>query len=80
MFGLGAMTLYDVWDAHLGKITFDSAFILSNIPYMFLTPIIFYNLNSYCSDLLELKNLHGQVRKASCFKNCLDLSLFEEIV
>ena len=38
------------------------------------------NMNSNCSNLLDLRNLQEQVRKAFCFKNCIDLSLFKSIV
>ena len=46
-------------------------------PVGFLIPIIFSNLNYDFSDLLDLKNLQEQVKKAFCFKNCTDLSLCE---
>ena len=38
-------------------------------PVRFYIPIIISNLNSNCSNLLDL------VKKAFCFKNCTDLSL-----
>ena len=45
----------------------------------FLNPIFFPNLIN-CSNLLDLRNLQEQVKKAFCFKNCTDLSLLEKIV
>ena len=44
----------------------------SNFFYRFLNPNIFSNLNSYCSNILVLRNLQEQVRKVFCFKNCLN--------
>ena len=40
----------------------------------------FSNLNSNCSNVLDLRNLKEQVKKAFCFKHCTDLSLFKQIV
>ena len=40
----------------------------SNISCMFLKPIIFSNLNSNCSNLLDLRNLQEQVKKAFCYQ------------
>ena len=37
-------------------------------PADFLIPIIFSNLNSNCSDLLDLRNLQEQVKKAFCYQ------------
>jgi hypothetical protein len=35
-------------------------------------------LNSNCSNLLDdMRNLQEQGKKAFCYKNCFDLSLFE---
>ena len=34
--------------------------------------IFFFNLNSNCSDVLDLRNLQEQVKKAFCFKNCTE--------
>ena len=46
---------------------------------MFLNPNIFSNLNSNCSNLLDMRNLQEQVKKHSVAKNCSDLLLFEQI-
>ena len=46
---------------------------------MFLNPNIFFDWNSYCSYLLDMRNLQKQVKKHSVAKNRSDLSLFEEI-
>ena len=47
----------------------------------FQIPIIFSNLNSNCSNLVDLRNLQEKVKKEhSVTKNCSDLSLFEYIV
>ena len=46
-------------------------------PCMFLNPNSFANLNSYCSNLLDLRN---KLENHSVTKNCSDLSLFEQIV
>ena len=46
-------------------------------PVGFLNPNHFSNLNYNCSNALDLRNLQEQVKKAFCFKNCTDLSLFE---
>ena len=35
-------------------------------------------MNSNCYIVLDLRNLQEQVKKAFCFKNCTDLSLFEK--
>ena len=43
----------------------------------FYIPIIFSNLNYNCYNLLDLSNLLEQVKKAFCFKNSTDFSLFE---
>ena len=40
----------------------------------------FSNLNSNCSNLLDMRNLQEQVKKHFVTKNCSDLSLFEQIV
>ena len=42
--------------------------------------MFFSNLNSNCSNILDLRNLQEQVKKAFCFKNWSDFSLFEYIV
>ena len=43
---------------------------ISNISCMFLNPNIFLsNLNSNCSDLLDLRNLQEQVKKAFRYQN-----------
>ena len=46
-------------------------------PVCFLIPIIFSNLNYNCFNILDLRNLQEQVKKAFCFKNWSDLLLFE---
>ena len=57
-------------------------------PACFSIPIIFSNLNSSCSNLLDLRNLQEQVKKAFCYQklfwpftvwiNCSsDLKIFE---
>ena len=38
----------------------------SNFFCMFLNPNIFFNLNLNCSNLLDLRNLQEQVKKAFC--------------
>ena len=53
---------------------------LLNFPASFLIPIFFYNLNSICSSLLDMRNLQEKVKKHSVTKNCSGLSLFEQIV
>ena len=41
----------------------------SNFSCMFLNPIFFFlNLNSNCSNLLDLRNLQEQVKKAFCYR------------
>ena len=47
----------------------------NGLSHNFLIPIIFSNLSLNCSYVLNLRNLQKQVKKASCFKNCTDLSL-----
>ena len=37
----------------------------------------FSNLNSYRSNLFEIRNIQEQVKKHSVTKNCPDLSMFE---
>ena len=37
-------------------------------PACFSIPIIFSNLNSNCSNLLDLRNLQDQVKKAFCYQ------------
>ena len=63
-----------VWIKSLNEWTF------SNFSCRILNPNIFSILNHNCSNVLDLRNLHEQVKKAFCFKNCTDLSLFKEIV
>ena len=46
-------------------------------PACFLIPSIFSSLNSNCSNLSSLRNLQEQVKKAFCYQDCSDLSLFE---
>jgi hypothetical protein len=40
-------------------------------------PIFFSNFSYNCFNILDLRNLKEQVKKAFCFKNWSDLSLFE---
>ena len=55
--------------------------MFSNFSCMFLNPKFFSNLNSNCSNLLDMRNLQEQkLKKHSVTKNCFDLSLFEWIV
>ena len=51
--------------------------MFSNFSCRFLNSNIFSNLNSNCSNLLDMRNLQEQVEKAFCYQNCSDLSLFE---
>ena len=46
-------------------------------PVGFKIPIIFSYFNYNCSNVLDLRKLHEQVKKTFCFKNCSDLLLFE---
>ena len=39
-----------------------------NFPACFYIPILFSNLNSNCSNLLDLRNLQEQVKKAFCYQ------------
>ena len=43
-------------------------FIFSNFSCMFLNPIFFSNLNSNCSNLLDVWNLQEQGKKAFCYQ------------
>ena len=45
----------------------------------FLKSIIFTNLNSNCSNALELRNPQEQVKKDFCFKNCTNLSQIKKV-
>ena len=40
----------------------------SNFSYMFLNPNIFSNLDYNCSNLLDMRNLQEQVKKAFCYQ------------
>ena len=40
----------------------------SNFSCMFLNPNIFSNLDSNCSNLLDMRNLQEQVKKAFCYQ------------
>ena len=51
-----------------------------NFSSRFLSPIIFSNLNLNYYNSLYLRNLQEQLKKAFCFKNCSELSLFEYVV
>ena len=42
--------------------------VFSNFSCMFLNPDIFFNLNYNCSNLLDLRNLWEQVKKAVCYQ------------
>ena len=42
--------------------------IFLTFPACFQIPIIFSNLNSNCPNLLDLKNLQEQVKKAFCYQ------------
>ena len=42
--------------------------IFLTFPACFLIPIIFSNLNSNCSNLLDMRNLQEQVKKAFCYQ------------
>ena len=53
---------------------------ISDFSCMFLNPNSFFQFDSNCSNLLDLRNLQEQVKKHSVTKNCSDLSLFEKIV
>ena len=46
----------------------NSISILSNFSCMCLNPNIFSNLNANCSNLLDLRNLHEQVKEAFCYQ------------
>ena len=54
--------------------------VFSNFSCMFLNPKKNSNLNSNCSNLLDMKNLQEKLKKHSDTKICSDLSLFEQIV
>ena len=41
---------------------------VSNFSCMFLYPNNFSNLNSNCSNLLDMRNLQEQVKKAFCYQ------------
>ena len=47
----------------------ESSLNFSNFSCMFLKPNNFSNLNFNCSDLLDLRNLQEQVKKAFCYQN-----------
>ena len=51
------------WSFFLSRI-----FLFLTFPACFSIPIIFSNLNSYCSNLSYLRNLQGQVKKAFCYQ------------
>ena len=40
----------------------------------------FSNLNSVCSNVLNLRNLKDQIKKAFCFKHWTDISLLEQSI
>ena len=50
---------------------FHAHFPFLSFPACFWIPIIFSNLNSNCSDLLDLRNLQEQVKKALCYQTLL---------
>ena len=43
-----------------------------SFPIGFYIPLILSNLSSNCSNVLDLRNLQEQVKKALCFKSCTD--------
>ena len=45
---------------------------------MFLNPNTFSNLNSNCSNLLDIRNLQEQVQKAFCYQKLLQIVLVIE--
>ena len=47
---------------------FSNQRFFSNFSCMFLNPNNFSNLNSNCSNLLDLRNLQEQVKKAFCYQ------------
>ena len=59
-----------LWIKSLNEWTF------SNFSCRFLNPNIFSIMNHNCSNVLDLRNLHEQVKKAFCLKYCTGLSLF----
>ena len=42
--------------------------VFSNFSCMFVNPNIFSNLNLNCSNLLDMRNLQEQVKKAFCYQ------------
>ena len=46
---------------------FEQASPFSNFSGMFLNPNNFFNMNSHCSNFLDMKNLQEQVKKAFCY-------------
>ena len=49
-------------------------------PACFYIPIIFSNLNSNCTNVLDLETSRNKLKKAFCFKNCSDLLWCEKII
>ena len=47
--------------------------VFLTFPACILIPIFFSNLNSNCSNLLDMRNLQEEVKKHSVTKNCFDL-------
>ena len=69
-----------IMDAHMAKVKEASErgkkiyLFLQFTKYQF---IYFFNLNSNCSNKLDLRYLQEYVKKAFCFKTCIDLSIFK---
>ena len=60
------------------RLFFNQTYFLTFLAW-FSIPIIFSNLNSDCSKVLDLRNLQEQVKKAFCFKNWSDLDFTVQI-
>ena len=69
-----------IMDAHMAKVKEASergkkiSFFLQFTKYQF---IYFFNLNSNCSNKLDLRYLQEHIKEAFCFKTCIALSLFK---
>ena len=53
---------------HFTLVFLSFVYFFSNFSCMFLIPIFFSNLNYNCSNLLDLRNLQEQVKKAFCYQ------------
>ena len=62
---------------HNFMVWLDGKYYFLTFPACFSIPITFSNLNSNCSNSLDMRNLQEQVKKHSFTKKCSDLSLFE---